>query len=261
MKGLIVILISMFLYVAAFADTYIVQPGDTLSGLLAEEYTGEEAAALAREIKAQLPEYVLRPGMEVERGHDSLSIKLSVSKEVHIYRDSGLPCAMIIKHDELVMPTLVRGTISYSLFASVRELGEDAELAANIARMYEWEFDFFRDIHPGDTFTVLVEKRFVNGRYAGYGRILAADFVVQGKHKKAFYFNDDGKFGYFNEKGEALERGFLRVPLSYARITSRFSNSRMHPVLKERRPHYGVDYAAPTGTPVMVTANGIVTRK
>ncbi len=260
MKGLGVIILTLFLYMAAFADTYIIQPGDTLSGLLSEEYTGEEIAALARELKAQAPEYVLRAGMEVEKEHDSLSVKLSVSKEARIYRDGDIPRVMVIKYEEQVMPTLVTGTIKYSLFASVQELGEDAELAANLARMYEWEFDFFRDIHPGDTFTVFVEKRFINGRYVGYGRILAADFVVRGRHNKAFYYNDSGKFGYFNEKGRALERGFLRVPLSYARITSRFSNSRMHPVLNEVRPHYGVDYAAPTGTPVMVTASGTVLR-
>jgi len=198
--------------------------------------------------------------MEIERTHDTFSIKLSVSKEATISRDNNRPQVTVVKYDEYTLPTLVKGIITSSLFASVQEIGENAELAANLARIYEWEFDFFRDIHPGDTFTVLVEKRFINDRYAGYGRILAAEFIVQGKSKKAFYFNNNGKFGYFNENGIALERGFLRVPISYARITSRFTSSRMHPVLKESRPHYGVDYAAATGTPVMVTANGTVLR-
>jgi murein DD-endopeptidase MepM/ murein hydrolase activator NlpD len=260
MRSFGVFFLLLFLCTTVFADIYTVQSGDTLSGLLAEEYTMEEAAAIARELKAQVPEYVLRPGMEVERDRGMFLIKLSVSKEARIYRDEKIPRVAVVKHEELVMPTLVKGTITSSLFATVQEIGENVELAANLARMYEWEFDFFRDIHPGDKFTVLVEKLFVNGRYAGYGRILAADFFVQGKHKKAFYFNDNGKYGYFNEKGLALERGFLRVPLSYARITSRFTNSRMHPVLKEVRPHYGVDYAAPKGTPVMATASGAVLR-
>jgi murein DD-endopeptidase MepM/ murein hydrolase activator NlpD len=106
----------------------------------------------------------------------------------------------------------------------------------------------------------VVEKCFVRGKYVGYGHILAADFVVRKTHHKAFFFNENGKGGYFDENARALERGFLRVPLSYSRISSRYTNSRRHPVTGNVRAHYGVDYAAPRGTPVMATASGTITK-
>ena len=98
----------------------------------------------------------------------------------------------------------------------------------------------------------------MNNKYAGYGRIIAADFYNRGNLNRAVYFEDGKTRGYFDENGRSLERGFLRVPLNYARVTSRFTDSRLHPVLGEFRAHYGVDYAAPTGTPVMATASGTI---
>lgn len=256
---LILVLILIFSY-TAFAGVYTVRPGDTVSGLISEYYTGDEIAFIAAELKKQAPGFVLRTGMRVEQNLDTFSLQVSVDKEVHIYREDGEVKVAAVSYDEDLMPTIVSGTINSTLFEAVRSIGESPELAASLARIFEWEMDFFRDIRPGDTFTVLVEKRFINNKYVGYGRILSADFNVKGKNHKAYLYKDGKRFAYYNEKGLALERGFLRVPLSYARITSRFSDARMHPVLHEVRPHYGVDYAAPIGTPVMVTASGTITR-
>ena len=243
-----------------FSGNYVVKQGDTLSVILAQSFNGEEINNIARELKTQEPSYILRTGMlvNIDGETDCYTIQLAVDKDAVISKTEGAVNVAIQTYEAEILPTVVSGTITSSLFEAVATIGEDADLAAQLARMYEWEFDFFRDIRVGDSFSVLLEKKFVNGRYIGYGRILAADFVVQGKHHKAFLYSDGQRSGYYDEKAQALERGFLRVPLSYARITSRFTNNRFHPVLGINRPHYGVDYAAPTGTPVMVTASGTI---
>ncbi|MDR2870450.1 MAG: peptidoglycan DD-metalloendopeptidase family protein [Deferribacteraceae bacterium] len=255
-------LVSIVFLVAALAlptfAGYTVQQGDTLSAILAAEYSHEEIVALSQELKAEVPSFVLRTGMNIEQDGTEYTFRLAVDKDARIYREDGLAKLSVLSYEREVMPTIVSGTITSSLFAAVAEIGEDIELAANIARMYEWEFDFFKDIRVGDSFTVLLEKIFINGRYVGYGQILAADFVVQGRSHKAYLYTDGKTAGYYDEKGAALERGFLRVPLSYSRISSRFSSSRRHPVFGNYRPHYGVDYAAPRGTPVMSTAAGTI---
>ena len=258
----LLIVISIFLLAGTTqAEVSIVKQGDTLSNLLQDSYTYDEITALAREIKNIHPGFVLRTGMSYEKDGHSLSLAVSTTQEIRVHREEELPRVTLLNYNYEVMPTIISGTINSTLFAAIYEIGEDSELAARLARIYEWEFDFFRDIHPGDSFTVLVEKRFIRGRYIGYGHILAADFVVRGRHHKAFYFTQDGKSGYFNQDARALERGFLRVPLSYSRISSRFTDARLHPVTKEVKPHYGVDYAAPQGTPVMATASGTVTKR
>lgn len=246
---------------SVFAEPYMVKQGDTLSKILETKYTPLEITRVAAELKAAQPSFVLRPGMIVDIEEDSVSIQISVDKDAFIYKEDGIMNVSLMSYEWEIMPTVVSGTIISNLFNAVRAVGEDAELAARLARIYEWEFDFFKDIREGDSFTVLVEKCFVRGKYVGYGKILAADFKVKGKAYKAFRYAEGDKFGYYNENASSLERGFLRVPLSYSRISSRFSGARMHPVLGEVRPHYGVDYAAPIGTPVMATASGTVSQK
>jgi murein DD-endopeptidase MepM/ murein hydrolase activator NlpD len=241
------------------ASTYEVKPGDTMSLILANEYSHDEILAIMADFKKQVPKFVLRAGSSVDVDGDEYLFHIAFDQDARVSRDgAGKAIVDVMKYEQEIMPTIVSGSITRNLFSSVAEIGEDAMLADQLARMYEWEFDFFTDIHYGDRFLVLLEKIFVNGRYVGYGRILAADFVVQGRHHKAFLYSDGKTSGYFDEKGMALERGFLRAPLSYSRISSRFSSARKHPVFGVTRPHYGVDYAAPRGTPVMTAATGVI---
>lgn len=154
---------------------------------------------------------------------------------------------------------LVRsGHIRSSLFAAVREVGEEDELAVALAQVFAWQVDFHRDLQPQDTFQVVFVGYQVDGERAGLGPILAASLSNKGKTYRAFRFVTQGKAGYFDEAGRPLKRQFLRSPLPYTRVTSRFSLSRLHPILGRRLPHFGVDYAAPPGTPVQATADGIV---
>lgn len=158
-------------------------------------------------------------------------------------------------------PAVVTGVIEDSLIAALNKAGEEDSLAIDLVeRCFGWDIDFNTDLRKGDSFRIFVEKRYLAGRFAGYRDILAAEFVNEGRVYQAFRFvyPDTKAWDYFDEAGGSRRKDFLRSPLKFARITSRFSSSRLHPIYKIYRPHYGVDYAAPIGTPVQATADGEV---
>jgi len=147
-----------------------------------------------------------------------------------------------------------------SLFQSMAEAGEGAELAVSLAQIFSGEIDFNSDLQPGDGYALAFDKYTREGGATSYGDITAAEFRNEGRVLHAIRFTvPGGKAGYYDEKGRSLRRFFLRSPLKFEpRITSRFSSSRMHPVLHTARAHRGVDYAAPTGAPVIAAASGVV---
>lgn len=156
----------------------------------------------------------------------------------------------------------VSGIIEDSLIAALNKAGEEDSLAIDIVeRCFGWDIDFNTDLRRGDSFRVFVEKRYLDGRFSGYRDILAAEFVNEGRAYRAFRYTypDTKASDYFDENGGSRRKDFLRSPIKFARITSRFTASRFHPIYKIYRPHYGVDYAAPIGTPVQATADGEVT--
>jgi murein DD-endopeptidase MepM/ murein hydrolase activator NlpD len=155
----------------------------------------------------------------------------------------------------------LRAVIEDSPIAAVNRAGEEDAVALELSEIFGSDIDFYTDIRTGDEIRVVFEKRTLNGRASGYGNILAAEFTNQGRAFKAYRFTypDTGKSDFFDEEGNSLRKEFLKSPLKFARITSRFSLSRLHPIRKIYRPHYGVDYAAPIGSPVQATADGFVT--
>jgi murein DD-endopeptidase MepM/ murein hydrolase activator NlpD len=156
----------------------------------------------------------------------------------------------------------VSGEIQGSLFESVIDAGEKPELAMRLAEIFGWDLDFYTDPRPGDTFRIVVEKKkFSNGETAAYGRILAAEYNNAGRPYRAVLFHDlSGRPAYFTPEGKAMKKAFLHSPLKFAAaITSHYSTHRLHPILKEYRPHLGIDYAAPIGTPVQTIGDGRVT--
>jgi murein DD-endopeptidase MepM/ murein hydrolase activator NlpD len=148
------------------------------------------------------------------------------------------------------------GTLEGALETAVVEAGAPAAVTFRMAEALQWDLDFNRDLRLGDRFRVLFERVYLDGVYRGVGEVLAVQYENRGQLVEAYRFGDDG--GLYDEEGRPLRKMFLRSPLPYSRVTSRFSHRRFHPVLKTYRPHYGVDYGAPVGTPVRVTASGSV---
>ena len=150
--------------------------------------------------------------------------------------------------------------ISTSLWNAIVDKGKDPMIANDLSEIYAWTIDFF-GLQKNDSFTVVYTEKYVDSTYVGIDTIYTSLFKHNNHNFYAFLFKQDGRYSYFDEKGNSLRKAFLKAPLKYSRISSRFSNSRFHPVLKIRRPHHGVDYAAPSGTPVHSIGDGKVIKK
>ncbi|MCL2122544.1 MAG: peptidoglycan DD-metalloendopeptidase family protein [Desulfovibrionaceae bacterium] len=161
-----------------------------------------------------------------------------------------------------VQLALLQGTVESSLFQSVAALGESPSLAIVVADVFRWDIDFIRDVQDGDSFSILVEKRHRDGQFKHYGHVLGAAFTNKGKLFEAFLFRGvSGNASHYNAKGASLRKVLLKAPLAFTRITSGYSMGRKHPIFHDVRPHEGVDYAAPTGTPIKAVGDGVVNRK
>jgi len=166
-------------------------------------------------------------------------------------------------HKKIVLESRVfgfAGKIESSLYESMVQLGESPELAMRLADIFSWQIDFLTEPRPGDTFKLVWEKFYKEGKEFSDGRILAAQYLgAEVSHTAIFFEDGEGRKDYYTIKGESLRKEFLRSPLNYRRISSHFSYRRFHPILKYYRPHLGVDYSAPLGTPVVSIGDGVVT--
>lgn len=151
----------------------------------------------------------------------------------------------------------VSGFIESSLWQTLSEQRLDMELAFKLAEIYAWTIDFYH-LQKGDSFRAIYEERIINGKPIGIGRIMAARFKHKDKDFYAFCFEQDSCGSYFDQYGNSLQKAFLKAPIRYSRISSGFSKRRLHPILKRYKAHFGIDYVAKTGTPIMSTGDGVV---
>jgi len=250
-------------------ESVAIERGDTLetlldnAGVAETERTAIISAARSvfdlRKLRANASLNLTRfEGGEIE----SLDYVIDPDHELRVTRAAeGFQAAVVTIPGEIrVVP--VCGVMQDSLFLSMERAGERAELAIQVADIFAWDIDFYTDPQPGDTFCLVVEKKeYFNGQPPTYRRILAARYVNAGTTFEGYLFSDGGgRPAYYSRDGRSLQAAFLRSPLKFdARISSRFSRRRFHPVLKIYRPHLGTDYAAPLGAPVQAIASGRVT--
>lgn len=164
-----------------------------------------------------------------------------------------------IKREPETVLTFRKGEIRSSLFLAGQAADLDQSTILRFAQIFQWDIDFIRDIRTGDTFSLLYEEQYLDGEFIGVGRILAATFTNRGReHRAVRYDAEDGSSGYFTPEGRSVRRAFLRAPLEFTRVSSRFNPRRLHPIHNRAAPHRGIDYAAPTGTPVWAAGDGRV---
>ena len=241
-----------------------IKPGDTVTGLLGSYFNAQQLHDLATTSRKVFPLSGICAGQAFKICLENGSVErfeydidrddqLIVRPTTDGFDVSRVPIAYTVRTD------LVHGTITTSLFDAVSGIGENPELAIALADIFAWDIDFIRDIREGDSFEALVEKRFRDGQPAGYGRILAAQFINQGDRYDAFLFQDGNRQpGYFDAAGNSVRKAFLRAPLAFSRISSGYSMHRFHPITKTWKAHPAIDYAAPVGTPIMAIGDGTI---
>jgi murein DD-endopeptidase MepM/ murein hydrolase activator NlpD len=149
-------------------------------------------------------------------------------------------------------------TIEQSLYVSLMNAEATPELAIRLSQIFAWQIDFYH-LQKGDRFKVIYDELYVDNKFFAIGEIKAAHFYHSGIDFYAIPFTQDNVSQYFDQNGNSLRKAFLKAPLEFSRISSRYTKKRFHPVLKSNRPHYGTDYAAPTGTPIRTTGDGYIT--
>ncbi|MBK5260891.1 MAG: peptidoglycan DD-metalloendopeptidase family protein [Thermoanaerobaculia bacterium] len=241
------------------------EAADTLDAVLtAGGVSRSDSALLTQEFARSIDVRRLRPGHLLRFHHDAsgtidaVQMKVQAWGDIDAIRNDGTFRVTARPAKQSGVTSTVAATIESSLYEAIRGAGEGPQLVAQLVDIFQWDIDFFA-LQRGDSFSLVVEKRYSGSEPVGYGPVLAAQFTRSEETYEAFRHEaSDGTAGYYARSATPLRKQFLRAPLQFSRITSGFSKRRLHPVLNYFRPHYGVDYGAPSGTPVLTTADGVV---
>jgi murein DD-endopeptidase MepM/ murein hydrolase activator NlpD len=247
----------------------VLKRGETLESALRR--TGverSEAAAIVAALRGSVNMRRLAPGerLAVRPGAGGKPAEIAYTRSpverYEIRPDDGQWAVTVVRPDVDTRVTAIAGEVRDSLFSSMERLGEGPALTARLVNLFEWDFDFAADAMPGDRFRFLVEKRYVDDAFVGYGDVLIAQYssVERSLLTSVSFSEPTGRREYYDATGRSVKKMFLRAPLDFTRVTSGYSHARFHPVLGGYRPHLAVDYGAPIGTPVRAVADGVVTQ-
>jgi murein DD-endopeptidase MepM/ murein hydrolase activator NlpD len=242
---------------------YSFRSGETLASVLSDLGLSSQQSHRAAEAAAELTDLRrLRAGdgyAAFYNGEELAEVHLAIRDEgrLELSRSTDEQWeAGFRAYDRTTELRSVRGVLAGSLEGSIRRVGGDGEAAYRMADVLQWDMDFNRDLREGDRFEVLYERVYLDGEFHDLGSVLALAYESGSRRLTAYRFGEAN--AYYDAEGRPLQKMFLRSPMRYSRVTSNFSSRRFHPVLKTYRPHYGVDYGAPSGTPVRATASGVV---
>lgn len=251
----------------ALWNTHKIASGESLSRIFKDQSLSASllhkivnSSKQAKQLAKIRPGQMLKFLFDDENQLEQLVLVKSPVESLHIRaNDNGFTTELISKNIEKRTSTAA-GTIQSSLFVDGVKAGLTDSQMIELAALFGWDIDFALEIRAGDQFRVLFEEQYLEGKKYRNGPILAAEFVNRGKVYQAVRFDDgNDNINYYDAQGRNKRRAFIRTPIKFARVSSRFNPRRMHPVLKKRRPHKGVDYAAPIGTPIKATGAGKVT--
>ena len=242
-----------------------VKKGETLSDIfkkyrldMGELFKLKEASADVHSLRYLYPGRTYRITVNDDNQINSFMYWMNDDNILNIWRsESGFSAEKkCVEYEKRTQ--YIGGVIKDNLVSSIGEGGENLKLALQLSDIYAWDIDFNTDLRNGDEFRIAVERLYLDGEFKKYGDILFAEFTNQGETYNAYRFTYKGETDYFDSDGKSLRRTFLKAPLSFRRISSGFSRHRYHPILKIYRPHHGLDYAAPRGTPVSAVGDGTI---